>query len=63
MAAPNVLFAGTHLGVYRSTDGGVTWVRFGNGMPLVNVTGLYISPSGGLVRAATYGRGFWELTP
>src|SRR5207248_1028786 len=57
------LFAGTHLGVYRSLDGGATWARFGNGMPLVSVTDLYISPDGSLVRAATYGRGFWDLHP
>jgi hypothetical protein len=38
------LYAGTHLGVYRSTDGGATWARFGSGLPLVNVTDLYLSP-------------------
>ena len=59
----NTLYAGTHLGVYRSTDGGANWTRFGTGMPLVNVTDLYISPDSTLVRAATFGRGFWELLP
>jgi photosystem II stability/assembly factor-like uncharacterized protein len=57
------LYAGTHLGVYRSTDGGATWARFGNGLPLVEVSDLYISNDSTLVRAATYGRGYWELTP
>lgn len=55
------LYVGTHLGVYRSTDGGATWARFGTGMPLVNVEDLYISPDATLVRAATFGRGFWQL--
>jgi hypothetical protein len=56
-----VLYAGTHMGVYRSTDAGTSWSRFGGGMPLVSVTDLYISPDDSLVRAATYGRGFWQL--
>ncbi|MFN2475595.1 MAG: hypothetical protein ABR526_04555 [Chthoniobacterales bacterium] len=54
------LYAGTHLGVYQSADGGATWTRFGAGMPLVNVRDVYISPSHTKVRAATFGRGFWE---
>jgi photosystem II stability/assembly factor-like uncharacterized protein len=61
-ADPNIVFAATHLGVYRSTDAGATWARFGGGMPFTNVMDLYISPDGSLVRAATFGRGIWELT-
>jgi photosystem II stability/assembly factor-like uncharacterized protein len=61
--APAVLYAGTHLGVYRSPDGGTTWARYGAGMPLVEVTDLYLSPDVTLVRASTFGRGFWELVP
>jgi hypothetical protein len=60
--AGKVLYAGTQMGVYRSMDGGATWARFGSGMPLVSVTDLYISPDESIVRAASYGRGFWELT-
>ena len=66
VADPNLattLYAGTHLGVYRSTDSGATWARFGAGMPLVNVTDFYISPSSNRMRAATFGRSFWELLP
>lgn len=57
----SALYVGTHLGVYRSTDAGASWARFGSGMPLVNVEDLYISPDATLVRAATFGRGFWQL--
>lgn len=59
----NTLYAGTHLGVYRSQDAGSSWVRFGSNLPLVNVTDLYISENSQLVRAATFGRGIWELAP
>ena len=58
---PAHLFAGTHLGVYESTDSGATWTRFGAGLPLVNVFDFYIAPDGSLMRAATYGRGIWQL--
>ncbi len=60
---PTTLYAGTHLGVYSSADGGATWTRYGAGLPLVNVTDLYIAADGSLVRAATFGRSVWELTP
>jgi hypothetical protein len=60
---PSVLYAGTHLGVYRSLDAGTTWARFGAGLPLVNVEDIYVSADSTLVRAATFGRGFWQLTP
>lgn len=59
----STLYAGTHLGVYRSTDAGASWSRFGTGLPLVNVTDIYLSPDSTLVRAATFGRGFWQLNP
>jgi len=55
------LYAGTHLGVYRSTDGGSTWARFGSGMPLVNINEIYISADSTRVIAGSYGRGFWQL--
>ncbi len=57
------LYVGTDLGVYRTTDGGNTWQRFGRGMPMVRVTDLFISQSGALMRAATFGRGLWEIYP
>ncbi|HXU30664.1 MAG TPA: hypothetical protein VN851_08825 [Thermoanaerobaculia bacterium] len=61
--ANQTLFASTHLGVYRSTDAGATWARYGTGLPLVNVTDFYISPSSTLARISTFGRGFWDLLP
>jgi PKD repeat protein len=56
------LYASTHLGVYRSTDSGTNWERFGAFMPLVNVTDVAVSANGNQVRAATFGRAVWELS-
>src|SRR5207237_2580242 len=33
----NTIYAGTDIGVYRSVDGGATWVAFSNGLPRVAV--------------------------
>jgi PKD repeat protein len=57
------LYAATHLGVYTSDDSGATWTRYGAGMPLVNVTDLYVADDGSLIRAATFGRSVWEYVP
>ncbi len=56
------LYAATHLGVYRSLDSGSNWERLGAFMPLVNVMDITVSQDGNQVRAATYGRGVWELS-
>lgn len=58
---PATVYAGTHLGLYVSTNAGATWARFGTGLPLVSVTDVYLSPTEDMMRLATYGRGFWEL--
>lgn len=58
---PTTVYAGTALGLLRSTDGGSSWSQFGTGMPLTSVDDLYIAPDDSVIRAASYGRGFWEL--
>jgi hypothetical protein len=57
----NTIYAATHVGVYRTTDGGANWVPYGNGLPTVIVSDIYMPPDGGFIRIATYGRGIWEL--
>ncbi|HYV47952.1 MAG TPA: hypothetical protein VFA20_23995 [Myxococcaceae bacterium] len=57
------IYAGTDLGVYRTTNGGATWTRYGNGFPLVRVTDMSFARNGSLLRVATYGRGIWEIYP
>jgi photosystem II stability/assembly factor-like uncharacterized protein len=56
----NTVYAGTFLGVYETTDGGANWKLFGTGLPVVNVSDLYMPPDGSYLRVATYGRGVWE---
>jgi hypothetical protein len=58
-----LLYAGTFLGVYRSTDAGASWSRFGYGLPQVEVHDLYMPPDGSFLRIATYGRGVWKIKP
>jgi hypothetical protein len=57
------IWVGTELGVYRTTDGGTTWGRYGLGLPMVRVTDLQIANNGSVVRVSTYGRGVWEVYP
>jgi photosystem II stability/assembly factor-like uncharacterized protein len=57
---PNVAFAGTDVGLYRSDDAGLTWNRV-EGLPAVSVHDIKILPDGSLLRVGTYGRGIWEL--
>lgn len=61
-ADASTLYCGTDVGVYRSTDGGASWSRFGSGMPAVAVDDLKVLDDGSALRAATHGRGMWELS-
>ena len=60
-ASKNTVYAATHVGIYRTTDGGASWAPFGTGLPNVRVNDIYMPPDGGFLRIATYGRGIWEM--
>ena len=55
----DLLFAGTEVGVYVSTDRGQRWQRFMSGLPTTPVMDLQIHPRDGELIAATHGRSFW----
>jgi hypothetical protein len=62
-AAGLTLYAGTEIGVYATHDGGATWERFGDGLPFVRVTDMFLSRNSDLLRISTFGRGIWEVNP
>lgn len=64
---PQLLFLGTELGLFVSTDGGGTWGRYKGGeLPAVAVRDLAIHPRDHDLVIATHGRGIWiidDITP
>jgi hypothetical protein len=61
-ASKQTIYAATHVGVYRTVDGGGSWEVFSNGLPTVRVNDIYMPPDGSFMRIATYGRGIFELS-
>jgi photosystem II stability/assembly factor-like uncharacterized protein len=64
---PQLLFAGTELGLWISTDGGGSWAEFkGGDFPTVAVRDIAVQPRDGDLVLATHGRGIWiidDLSP
>jgi len=58
---PDLVFAGTDVGLYRSSDGGLSWFPVGDGLPTASVHELRIAADGSRIVVATHGRGIWEL--
>ena len=62
MLSTDDVIVGTDTGIFRSTDGGATFLPYMNGLPegLV-VTDLKYNPTQSMVTAGTYGRGAWQV--
>ncbi len=60
--SPNTIYIGTDIGVCQTTNGGVNWVRLGNGMPRVATFMVRYHAAGNSLIAATHGRGIFRLT-
>jgi photosystem II stability/assembly factor-like uncharacterized protein len=59
-AAGNIMYVGTDIGVFRTTDSGANWELFSDGLPNTAIYDLKLHVPGRLLRAATHGRGLWE---
>lgn len=59
--APENLYAGADIGVWHSPDAGLNWNPLQNGLPDAPVFDLQIHPTQRLLRAATHGRGVYEI--
>jgi hypothetical protein len=60
-AAPGNIYVGADIGVWHSADHGTTWAPLQNGLPDAPVFDLQMHPTRRLLRAATYGRGVYEI--
>jgi hypothetical protein len=58
---PSNVYVGADIGVWHSPDRGQTWAPLQNGLPDAPVFDLQIHPTQRLLRAATHGRGVYEI--
>lgn len=58
----NTFYVGTDVGVFRTTDAGITWDAFDNGIPNVPTTDLHVDRTASLLIAATFGRGMYKVS-
>lgn len=62
VARGGALYIGTDQGVFASFKGGGHWLRLGRGMPAVPVDDIEYDAGHRRLVAATFGRGFYELS-
>ena len=57
----NIMWAGTEIGLFESTDKGQSWHKVVSDLPNVNIWDMKIKDQGQVV-LSTYGRGIWTAT-
>lgn len=58
---PDLIFAGTELGLYLTTDGGSSWQTMKTGLPTIAVRDIEIQRRENDLVLGTFGRGFYVL--
>jgi photosystem II stability/assembly factor-like uncharacterized protein len=58
----DMLFVGTDFGVYYRDANMNSWMKYGTELPSTTVTDLHIHYGTGKLRAATFGRGIYEIS-
>ncbi|HVZ41529.1 MAG TPA: hypothetical protein VHI13_19770 [Candidatus Kapabacteria bacterium] len=57
----NIIYVGSDIGMFISTDGGKSWSSYNQGLPRVAVADLEVHKSSGKLRMASHGRSMWEI--
>ncbi len=58
---PGALFVGTDIGVYYTDSSQTGWTLYGTSLPNVIINDLHVNYGNYMLRAATFGRGIWEV--
>jgi len=56
---PNLLFAGSELGLFVSLDRGRSWMKWTHGVPAVPIRGIVVHPRDHDLVIGTHGRAIW----
>jgi len=57
----DILYVGTDLSVYVTTNGGIDWSVLGANLPSVYAHDLIVHPRDNIIVVATHGRGMWAM--
>ncbi|MCL5999467.1 MAG: hypothetical protein M1546_25895 [Chloroflexi bacterium] len=61
-AQDGTLYAGSNAGVFKSSDGGATWLPAGNGLPGIDIQDLFVDRRDNSLYAVLFGVGLFRST-